>query len=270
MARRRSETNETLNDNHDHFPPERIIRMLQGIKSAIGLAESRAISFEYLEQLSGRPVGTIAGWFEGAKMNQLEFFLALLERVPTKLRHELIDGVCRIQPTLRHLRLAHDPIATSRLEAILKRRAGFTIIHGGPEHARTFLLNALGNSTREINFGHQAVVGVEIQSVSGWAPVPGIIHLSHGSEIQQQLLRAWAEIKQVDDGSLVLLGHVWARLSDLHSEIVHLAQRCHVLLADEFPKPEDMVRRVPGQVHILTVAPAREQPEWIRVTVQRG
>ncbi len=259
-----------MENAHIHFPPDRIVKLLLGVKSAIGLAEGRPISFEDLEQLSGRPAGTIGSWFEGARMNQVEFLLALLERVPTGLRRELLDATCRVQPTLHHPRLAHDPIALSRLEILLKQCAGFTIIRGGPEHARAFLLNALGNSVREANSGQHPVVGVEIQPVSMWAPVPGIILLSPHGDIRQHFQRAWSKIKQTSDGSLVLLGHVWNRVSHLYPEILHLTARCHVIVADESLKPEDLVRRIPGPVHMLTVAPAREQPEWVRVTIQGG
>ncbi len=268
MARKRSESNEVVNGAHVDFPPERIMRLLHGIKSAISLAEARTVSFEDLEQLSGRPAGTIGSWFEGSRMNQLEFLLALLERVPTGLRHELLDATCRVQPTLQHPKLAHDPIAVSRLETLLKQRAGFTLIHGGPEHARAFLLNALGNSARQIHSGQQSVFGVGFEPLTAWAPVPGTLRLSPHIEIRQQFQRAWSKIQKANDGSLILLGHVWNRVPYVHPEIVQLARRCHVLVADELLKPEDLVRRVPGKGHILTVIPAREQPEWIRVTFQ--
>lgn len=270
MARKRSESNEVVNGAYGNFPPERITRLLQGIKSAIGLAEARAVSFEDLEQLSGRPAGTIGSWFEGAKMHQVEFLLALLERVPLGLRHELLNGACRVQPTLQHPKLAHDPIAVSRLETLLKQRVGFTIIHGGPEHARAFLLNALGNSVRELNFTQRAIFGVEIQPVSAWAPVPGMTHVATQIEPRQQVQRAWPKIQQANDGSLILLGHVWNRTPHLHPEIMQLAKRCHVVVADDPLKTEDLARRIPGPVHLLSVSPVREQPEWIRVTIQAG
>jgi len=268
MARKRIESNGST--NHLHFPPERILRLLQGIKSAIGLAEARGISFDDLEQLSGRPAGTIGSWFEGARMIQLEFLFALLERVPAVLRRDLIDASCRVQPTLRHPKLAHDPIALSRLETLLKQRIGFTIIQGGPEHARAFVLNALGNSAREVEFTQRSIVGVEIQPVSTWAPVPGIIQLSTQPEPRQQVQRAWPKIQQANDGSLILLGQVWNRIPHLLPEIVQLARRCHVLVADDPLKTEDLVRHISGPVQILTVSAAREQPEWIRVSIQGG
>ncbi len=269
MARKRVKFSDTDHDQ-PHFPPERTIRLLVGIKSAIGMVESRAVSFEDLEQLSGRSAGTIASWMEGTRMQQLEFLFALLERVPPRLRHDLLDAACRTHPTLQHPRLAHDPIAVSRLEDLLERRTGLSVIHGAPEHARAFLLNALGNSTREVNFGQQPVVGIEIHRVASWAPALGILHISPHTEMRQQLQRAYSKIKQSVDGSMILLGGVWSRIPEVHSEIRSLSTRCHVIVADEFLKPEDLVRRVPGPVKIITIAPAREQLEWIRVTVQDG
>ena len=203
-------------------------------------------------------------------MHQLEFLLALLERMPARFRHEVLDAACRDQPIFQHPKLAHDPVAVSRLETLLKQRVRFTIIHGGPMPARAFLLDAFGNSTREVNLGQQFVFGVNLQPVSTWAPVPGVLQISASTNLQQEFHRRWSKIKQVADGSLILMGHVWHRVSHLHPEIVQLAARCHVVVADEFPDPEDLVRRVPGPVHRLLVAPAREEPEWIRVTIQGG
>lgn len=268
MARKRTESNGT--SEQIHFPPERIVRLLVGIKSSISMAEARTVSAEDLEKLTGRPAGTIGSWLEGARMHQLEFLFALLERVPLGLRHELLDAACRAHPTLQNPKLAHDPVAVSRLEALLKQRTGVTVVHGAPEHARAFLLDALGNSTRWANFGQQPVVGVEIQTVAAWGPVPGVFYLSSHADTRQQFQRAWSKIQQAENGSLILLGGLWGRSPNVHSEIGALAARCHIIVADEIPKPEDLVRRVPGPVHILTVAPAREQPEWIRVTIQGG
>lgn len=58
-------------------------------------------------------------------MHQLEFLLALLERLPTGLRHGLLDAACREQPTLQHPKLAHDPIALNRLVTLPKQSASF-------------------------------------------------------------------------------------------------------------------------------------------------
>lgn len=270
MARKRSESNGTNGINHIQYPPERIIRLLVGIRSTISLAEGRAVSYEDLEKLSGRAAGTISSWFEGARMNQVEFLFALLERVPQRLRYELLETTCRTQPTLQHPRLAHDPIVVSQLEAMLKRSAGFSLINGGPDHARAFLLHALGNSTREVNAGRQFTIGAELHDVLTWAPVPGVSALLPHGEVRQQFQRLWSKIKQASDGSLVLLGGVWNRVSHLHSEMVQLAGRCHVVVADEFPKPDELTRRIPRPVCTLTVTPAREQPEWIRVAVVCG
>jgi hypothetical protein len=268
MPRKRTEANGAAEDTHLPFPAERIVRLLVGIKSAFGLTEGRVVSLEDLQALSGRPAGTIGSWFEGARMNQLEFLLALLERLPSRLRHDLLDAACRTHVTLHHPKLAHDALAVSRLGALLGNRAGFTLIQGAPEHARAFLLEALGNSSREVNLGQQPVLGVVLHQAALWTAVPGVIHLSPRIDIRQQLQRAWPKIRQASDGALILLGHVWNRIPQLHPEMFQLATRCHVAIADEPLKPEDLVRRAPAPVHHLSVAPVREQPEWIRVTFQ--
>jgi hypothetical protein len=217
MARKQIESNGT--SEQIHFPPERIVRLLVGIKSTISMAEARTVSAEDLQNLTGRPAGTIGSWLEGGRMHQLEFLIALLERLPASLRHDLLDAACRALPTLQHPKLAHDPVAVSRLEALLKQRTGFTVIQGAPEHARAFLLDALGNSARWANFGQQPVVGVNIQSVSAWAPVPGVFYLSPHADTRQQFQRAWSKLKQAKDGSLILLGGVWSRFPSVHSEV---------------------------------------------------
>lgn len=267
MARKRNESR-SLQDDKSSFPPERVIRLLHGLRAAISLAEARSVSFEDLEWLSGRPVGTIASWFDGSRMSQLEFLFSLLERLPERLRSQLLNSTCRIQPTLHHSALAHDPIAVSQLEALLRQRVGITIIRGAPEHARAFALAALGNSTRQINNGQQLVLGVEFQAVPAWTPVPGIVRMSPNAKIVPEFQRAWSRVQTASNGSLILLGGIWNRVPDLHSEIVHLAGRCHVIIADDMPKADGLARTSDLPVHVITVSAVHERPEWIRVTLQ--
>jgi len=267
MALKQTESNEDRDTTNPNHPRQRIVRLLVGLKNALGLAEGRTIGFGDIESLTGRPGGTFASWCDGTRVQQLEFLVAILERLPVRLWQPLLESACRTHPTLQHPKLAHDSVVISHLEELLQQKNGFTVIQGGPEHMRAFLLAALGNSFRQISAGQRPVAGFDLHGAHAWVRVPGITYLSPHTEIQ----RASAQLIQPPAGALVLLGRVWNNAPHLHAAITRLANDRHVVVADATTfKLEDLARRSRNPVHLLTVAPAREQPEWIRVTIQRA
>ncbi len=155
----------------------------------------------------------------------------------------------------------------SHLEELLQQKNGFTVIQGGPEHMRAFLLAALGNSFRQISAGQRPVTGFDLHGAHAWVPVPGITYLSPQTEIQ----RAPAQLIHPPADALILLGRVWNNATHLHAAITKLANDRHVVVADGLNfKLDELMRRFRKPAHLLTVAPAREQPEWIRVNIQRA
>jgi hypothetical protein len=70
-------------------------------------------------------------------------------------------------------------------------------------------------------------------------------------------------------GGLVLLNGVWSKAPELQPQIANLARRTHVMVADPAIFPfKSLFEMSPPTVHLVTVSPARECPEWLHVEVQ--
>lgn len=271
MARKRAKSDGTPGNEQARFPPERIVRFLQQLRSALSLTEGRTINLEILEELTGRSAATIRSWCDGVRMQQLEFVFSLLERLPQRLRNDVIDQTCRVIPSLSHPKLAHDPLALSLLKELLEKRRGFTVIQGEPQHMGSFLMHALGNSYRATNAKPGSVTGLDIQAIPTWAAIPGMLRVSECESTPAGLRETWSKLRKAENGSLILLkGGTANRNPEFQSDILEIGTRCHVVITDMLVKTQDMARRLHLPFHVVTVAPAREQPEWIRVIVSGG
>ncbi len=194
-----------------------------------------------------------------------------MERLTEGERHQLIDRSCRDYPTLAHPKLAHDFVACSRLATLLRQPSGLTFIQGGPEHMRTFLLTAFGHSSVSAELKQLVVAGVDIHRPDEFVPVLGLIYLDNplsAREIERQVKQLWP-IVRATGSPLVLLNDILRRVPALHQEILDLSRTSHVMVADAlFPTSGDLISHGPIPSHLVTVAPARERTEWIRVEVR--
>ena len=102
--------------------------------------------FDRLAQVLGEKTNKVHYWFKVHPNTQVIAFLSLLERLPDRKRLDLLNLCCRELPSLDSSRLAHVPLAVSNLENLLRRTTGVTLIRGGPEFQRTFLIAAMGHS----------------------------------------------------------------------------------------------------------------------------
>ena len=253
------------------FPAPRITQLLLDLKASLGQAGGQSVSYDDWAQIAGRPANTIASWCAGGAAHQLEVLLASLERLTEEERHRLIDRACRDYPTLRHPKLAHDFVACSHLATLLRQPSGLTFIQGAPEHMRTFLVTALGHSVGSPGLDRGAVAGVDVHQPDQFVPVIGLIYLGNllrGAEIERQFSRVWPTVRATG-ARLVLFNDIWRRVPTLHSEIIDLARTAHVVVADALVlKPGDLSNRAPNPAHLVTVSPAREHLERIRIEIQ--
>jgi hypothetical protein len=115
------------------------------------------------------------------------------------------------------------------------------------------------------------VAGVDTHRPDQFVPVLGLIYLDNllrGSEIERQFNRLWPTLRS-KRAPLILLNDIWRRVPALQQEIMDLAHTSHVVVANALVlKPGDLKSRVPTPAHLVTVSPAREQPEWIRIEIQ--
>jgi hypothetical protein len=253
------------------FPAGRITRLLLDLKASLSQVEGQSLSYDEWAQIAGRPANTIASWCAGGAAHQLEVLLASMERLTAEERHRLIDRACRDYPTLRHPKLVHDFVACSHLATLLRQPSGLTFIQGAPEHMRTFLMNALGNSASSLELKKAAVAGVDIHQPDQFVPVIGLTYLGNllrAGEIERQFKQLWPTVRATR-ARLVLLNDIWRRVPALQPEIMDLARTSHVVVADALAlKPGDLAGRALAPTHLVAVSPAREQPAWIRVEIQ--
>lgn len=259
------------NDNGDarnNSERERIRRLLFELRNALSLTEGGPQKLEDLEELTGRPHATIGSWFEGAPMQQVEFVLSLLERVPRAVRHQLVDRACRLHPTLLHPHLAHDALTLLRLEGIIRQPNGLTLLRG-PEFARGFVLAAIGNSIRPVRGGKARVYGLDTES-RPW-PQPRGVRPAAQCRDPGLLKRTLLELKQAPEGGLILLAGDWGKLNGLGDEVGHLALR-HNVIATEAPRLGSplQLRPPPGRIQLITITRVPEAPDWLQVTFSAG
>lgn len=258
------------NGEHQHtperrFPPERVSQFLFELRNALALTEGEPQKLEDLEQLTGRSRATIGSWYEGAPMQQVEFVLSLLERLPSAVRNHLFERACRPHPNILHSTLAHDPLTVMRLEAIIRKPKGLTLIRG-QDILRAFVLAAIGNSIQRVRRGKVAVCGINAQVVP-WAEPRGVTSMPEGHDAAQLRSQNF-QIQSAPDGSCILLGGEWSNIEGLDLELGRLAGRCNVIATDASNIPLGSIRPRCENVQVLTVARVREQPEWLAITFQ--
>jgi hypothetical protein len=246
------------------FPAERVTAMLRRLKPLLTLRAGRPIETADLGALTGRSARTIEHWLEGEPLQQVQFLLSLVERLPVPLQHEWWQTGLRLQPTLQHPRLAHDPLIIRHLEELIAQPHGLTVIQGETAFQRAFLLMALGNSAWWQ--GGRAVTGIDRHDLADWATPPHVQCLPRKLEYHFQQL--WSAFHPAP-ASLVLLGGLGLALTS--PALVRWAQTSHVLVTDAFAKPQrPPVPQLPVPIHWLTVTAMREQPAGLRVTITAG
>jgi hypothetical protein len=223
-------------------------------------------TFRWLGKLTGQPPSTTQNWFQSFEHPHLIFFLCLLEQLPEKKRFELISEFCRELPLLNQPRLAHDPLAVGALGRLVGESKGVTIIRGGTDFQRTYVLTALGHAFERSKGGE--IAGMDLHDPVTFVPVQGLVYLNQAlapAKLQEVLNRVWPAIRDSQVG-LLLLNGVWSAVPHLRRQIIEEAATRHVILADTNPPaPVELRRSVYDRATMVTVSHAKENPSWIRV-----
>lgn len=228
-------------------------------------------SFRRLGGIIGEKTSVTHYWFHLLPHSHLIAFLSLMEHLPERKRIELLNEYCRELPSLENVRLAHDPLVISKLETLLGQKNGLTIIRGGTEFQRTFVLNALGHGLPRIA-GHRAsVAGLDVHEPRKWVPLDGVIYLSGTvppSKAKQIIDKLWPGIRG-SDAMLILLNSVWSLAPQLQQEILHLARKRHVIIADaKLPPRADLEGRIEARLHVITLASTTDNERLLRLQVE--
>lgn len=251
------------------FPGNKIF---ERIGAAVSAARGYSLENAGFARLIGKSESTTSHWFGVFNQPHLVSCFCLLEQLAPLERHRVIDGLCRDLPILDHARLRHDPASVAALKNLLSQTTGLTVIVGGTDERRTFLLTALGHTFCRMDRRHRTAAGIDLHQPDWFVPVETMFYLkgsTEGPQISKLVRQVWPEITTAQN-PLILLNGIWSAMPDLRDDILSLASRRHVVIADQ-------PVAVPGQgigaehpVHVLKVSAADENPGWIAVNCARA
>lgn len=243
--------------------------LLQRLTAAVAAARGFPLSGVEVATITGQPETTISYWRRSQELPHLVAWCCLLEQLPAKDRHRFVDGLCRELPSLEHPWLAHDPVAATRLAALLARRRGITLVSGGDARQRTFLLAALGHTSTRLHPRHRPPSGMDAEEPTWFVPLPSI-HYLRSSLLPEQARRLvtnlWPAIRD-SDAHLVLLNGVWSMVPELREDILQHATRSHVVLADASRNQESFSGVASDFTRRVEVAASPENRLWIQAKI---
>lgn len=250
---------------------KRVTRLLQqaqdSLHSTLGTSPTNAEWAEW----TGVSERTVQDWYNDKGRPTAEFVLQLLERINEKHRHDIVDSVCRVYPTLEHPRLKCDRTIISRLKTIACQPRGLVFIQGGNDESRTFLLSAIGYTFLSLTARPHRLVGLDAHEPDWFVPLPGVHYLGnlfHPAKLLQAARDNWPKL-QVPETHLVVLNATGVLMADFQRQIRALTARCSVVVAEAAPVKPSLVKKVShGPVHIVSVSMYPDNGKGIGIGIE--
>lgn len=210
-----------------------------------------------------------AGYRVGvARQSHIHAFICLLERMSDEERFRFLREVCRTLPTILHPRLAVSPKTVVALVDVIKCSNGITLIRGGTEESRRFLLTALGHTFPQIDNRHRTAGGLDSLPPTNVVPIETVIYLRHQptrERMREAINAVWPRVKS-SIVPLLLFNGTWSIAPERQQEILDWAKCRHVIIADaELPDPQHLVRAGAPSVRTLSISQARANPARIHI-----
>jgi hypothetical protein len=248
-------------------------QLFRALRAQLAEAEGTdSISFDRLAEIAGKSKSSTHYWFEVSTQLQVPAFLCWLERLAPAQRHAYVDAHCRDFPSLEHPCLAHSPAKNSKLEDLLRQKRGLTIVCGGTESARAFLVTALGHAYRRVRGKRQAAAGIDLHPPASLVPVESLIYLDGTAtlnHIKELTLKKWPGILTSSAGLMIFHG-LWSSVPEVREDIARCTRHKHVVLAErEAPELSDLENQVSPPPHLLTLSWTKRVPEAIRIDYRR-
>lgn len=255
--------------------PHRPKHIMDKLHNALESAECRPgfkLTQLHFGHICGLSKSTINDWLCTDHAGRFGGFVCALERLSEGQRLLLFRRICRRCPRLSDPALSHDRESVRQLESLLRCPRGVTLVVGGSEKARTFLITAMGNSAYAIN-PKRSTCGLDLQTSASFSPVPGVIYcagiVNPNGGLQQTVVQAWPFISAAFKGPLVLLNGVWFRVPELRPQILRLGENKHLLLADNFDSSAvEQVRRSGLPVNVVKVSAHEKRASALRITIE--
>lgn len=243
---------------------------MRAIKGELEALQGREIPYEELAAYAGQSRSSVFDKLQRAEQPQVEALLRWIERLPESVRMRLVNSACRCYPTLESPRLNHDPAQVSHLKTLLRQSNGLTILQGGNDGLRTFLVTAMAHTCTILEPERRRVCGIDAHEPDWFVPVEDVLYLHNLLDhvrLRERVRSAWPVIAEMRS-RLTILNSVWQGIRERREEMSQLALRRHLILADETRfSPEDVMRWRITPTHLLMLM--EEKETRIRVTVQR-
>ena len=242
-------------------------KLFERIGSAVSASRGYALENRHFARMMDRSTSTTSHWFGAFSQPHLVCFFCLLEQLSPSERCRAVDSLCRELPTFDHPRLRHNPVALTGLKGLLAQDTGLTLVTGGTDEQRTFLLTALGHAFCRLDRQHRAAAGIDLHEPDWFVPVEGLFYLKGPADpvhADEPVRQTWPEIIRANE-PLILLNGLWSAFPDLRSGILSLASRKHVVVADQQISVARAQLPVEHPLHIVSVSAVRENAGWIGV-----
>jgi len=250
---------------------KRVTRLLRRAQDSLHTAGGKIPSYAELEKWTGVPEGTVKDWFANNGRPTADFLLQLLERIPERLRLELLTQACRTCPVLDHPRFKCDQTIISQLKTISSQSRGISFIVGGNGESRTFLLTAMANAFLGMASRPRKVDGIDVHEPDWFVPLPGVRYLRNLFEpvsLRNTVRADWQEVR-AGEARLVVLNGVWSAVPNIQNDVLELAERAAIIVADSIVSTPLSSKRIKARpINIITISSSVDNAKEIMLRIE--
>jgi hypothetical protein len=250
----------------------RVTRLLRRAQDSLHSELGPSPTYANLEEFTGVPAQTIKDWLNNKGRPTAEFLLQLLEGIPDRQRHELLDSACRTHATLEHPRLKCDQTIISRLKSMVCLPRGLVYVQNGTDETRTFIVNAMANAFLGLKGRPRCVAGLDAHKPDWFVPLPGVKYFANLFQPGKQLEAArenWPKVQARGWNLVVLNGMGIVAMPDFQRRIKELTGSCPLMIAEAaHVKPSLLKRASQGPVYIVSVSRHPDNAKGIAVDIE--
>lgn len=266
MKRPKRSTKEFTGEYEFPAYPYTATEILAWIRSGLQGQHKRRVTYKTLGLWTGQLETTAHYWWSQSLHPHLIALMCLLEQMSPRLRNDLFAKYLRLAPSLDHPMFAHDLRNLSLLFQVLRRRSGLTLITGGTDSERTFILCALANAFTKLG-PRRNVTGLDLHRPAKFVPVSGMYYIDADPNRRKRVLAGvWPQIES-SRAPLLLFNQAWSALPEQRAQILAWTKKRHVILAEAHVQhfPELKVASH-GPVQTLEVSASSAFPSGIQIS----
>lgn len=237
------------------------------LRTKLSEEHQQPMYFDRLGRLIGRSKSTAYHWFDRYKHPHVIALFCCLERLRPAERQAFLEAHCRVFPSLEDPSLVHAPTKAGKLWDLLRKDRGLTIITGGNDSSRTFVLTAMGHSYSRQRSGNCRMGGLDLHRPRHFVPLETCTYIDGTADfdrVRRAVQKIWPRII-TKSATLLLLNGVWP-IGELRQDILRRTARTHVVLtSSEMPEIPLLRRSVFSPLHVVTLAESKSVRGTIRV-----